>query len=121
MADRLQNEITEMEKRREAFSSAVDTCENQLKDSLETLNSTVRDVIVRNAATVRREHETVVSINKEVNSKVEGFQTRVDKMNKQLDDFLDLASSLDYFDKWARNMKTKMYEVSHVMEEICSI
>ena len=25
-------------------------------------------------------------------SKVEGFQIRVDKMNKQLDDFLDLAS-----------------------------
>ena len=64
-------------------------------------------------------------------SKVEGFQIRVDKMNKQLDDYLDLSSvmflvpsnkqSLDYFDKWARNMKTKMYEVSHVMEEICSI
>ena len=59
--------------------------------------------------------------NREVNSKVEGFQSRVDSMNKQLDAFIDLSSSLDYIDKWARNIKSKMYDVSHIMEDVCRI
>ena len=42
-------------------------------------------------------------------------------INAKVDAFLDTASSLDCFDKWSRNLKSKMYEVSHTMEEICKI
>ena len=55
MADRLENEIRDMEKRREAFNSALgscfsfhsrlDTCDQQLHDSLKQLNSSVRSVL----------------------------------------------------------------------------
>lgn len=42
-------------------------------------------------------------------------------ISTRVDTFLDTASSLDCFDKWSRNLKSKMYEVSHTMEEICKI
>ena len=55
MADRLENEMKDMEKRREAFNSAlglcfssqslVETCDQQLHDSLKQLNSSVRSVL----------------------------------------------------------------------------
>ncbi|KAK8826348.1 hypothetical protein WA538_001487, partial [Blastocystis sp. DL] len=121
MADRLVDEIRDIEENREAFSSAVDLCENQLSESLRVLNESVRNVLVQNGKAVKKEHESVVMKNREVNSKVEGFQSRVDSMNKQLDAFIDLSSSLDYIDKWARNIKSKMYDVSHIMEDVCRI
>ena len=45
MADRLVDEIRDIEENREAFSSAVDLCENQLSESLRVLNESVRNVL----------------------------------------------------------------------------
>ncbi|KAK8833551.1 hypothetical protein WA577_001485 [Blastocystis sp. JDR] len=111
MAERVEAEILHMKEKREAYSAAVDTCETALKASVDGYYAKVYDSLAQNAKAIENENNMLVHLNKQVNSEVEGFQAKVDTYDRKLTSFQDSASSLDYFDKWAKNIKSKMYEV----------